>query len=194
MALCGAIVCHYVQCAMCARGRGDLWCSLSVHSLPGKTPSPCTPSQYTASNNLTFDCFEQLALRWAFFFCCNLLSVTIFQYILDNPPFQCTHYDHDIHNRIGWVPLDMLCAVVACVRINIFYVKYRKKGKQQKRSTSYIFNRLEIQNKYVLLTFLHSSFLLLSLYLGTVFVQFNSTVYSNFWPWPNLKKYLENDK
>ena len=48
-----------------------------VHSLPapGKTPSPCTQSRYAASNNLTFDCFEQLALRCTFLFCYHSMLV-----------------------------------------------------------------------------------------------------------------------
>ena len=85
-----------------------------MHSLPGKTPSPCTSSQYTASNNLTFDCFD-----------CVLLLLSFFRYnfsvfALNDPPFQCTHYDHDMISTIGLAEcLDMLCAVVACVHINI---------------------------------------------------------------------------
>ena len=58
-----AIMCN-VQCMQEAEESSGAppICAI-VHSLPGKIPSPCTQSQDTASNNLTFDCFEQLALR-----------------------------------------------------------------------------------------------------------------------------------
>ena len=156
MALCGAIVCHYLQCAMCARGRGDLWCSLSVHSLPGKTPSPCTPSQYTASNNLTFDCFEQLALRCAFFFCYHFFPSQFLSICWTILP-SSAHIMIMI-STIGLDEcLDMLCAEVACVRIIIlFFMWNTKKGQATKKGVHFeferscIFNRLVIviQNKY----------------------------------------------
>ena len=130
--LCGAIVCHYVQCAMCTRGRGDLWWSLYVHSLPGKTPSPCTQSQYTASNNLTFDCFDCVLLLLSFF------SLQFFSICSERSslPVHALWSWYDIHNRISWVSWYALCSGCMCAhKYFAFYMKYKKKGEQQKRST-----------------------------------------------------------
>ena len=140
-----AIMCnvHYVQCALCAKGRGVLLCSLYVHSLPGKTPSPCTLSHYAASNNLTFDCFEQLALRCAFFFCYHFFSVTISQYFLPS-----SAHIMIMISTIGLGEcLDMLFAEVACVRIIILFFMWntKKRASNKKRLTFWVQKILHIQ-------------------------------------------------
>ena len=122
--------CNVPLCAMCnvyKRQRRPL-----VHSLPGKTPSPCTPSQYTVSNNLTFDCFDCVLLLLSFF------SLQFFSICSERSslPVHALWSWYDIHNRISWVSWYALCSGCMCAhKYCAFYMKYKKKGEQQKRST-----------------------------------------------------------